>query len=279
MALVPRSAVTLEASDWRDAPLSLPEPIFAIGDVHGCDAQLATMLDRFSEFAAEAPARLMFLGDLINRGPSSLAALSLWASAELDARFTRVHRITGNHEQLLMLATGGGANAQAALAKLMTIDGATLLDELRRATNRPDAPLTRKLLRDAVGTEVIARLDALEHSVRLGNTIFVHGGIDPSLDHDAALAMPFGEFGGNHWAWITQPFLSWRGGFGGTLVIHGHTPPTKHRALSGEPDPHVFQYDRLCLDGGSAVTGIVAGAQLENGRYRLFKAAGDTGAS
>ena len=261
---------------WRAAPIRVPETIFAIGDVHGCDAQLAALLETFSERAADSPARLIFLGDLICRGPSSLAALKLWASPEFDARFTTVHRLTGNHEQLLMLSIGGGATAQAAHTRWMTIDGVTFVDELRRATGRPDAPLTRDLLLDAAGHDVVARLDALEHNVRLGNMIFVHGGIDPSIDPDAALAAPFSAFGGNHWAWINQPFLAWRGGFGGTLVIHGHTPPEKHRQMSGEPDPHVFQFDRLCLDGGSAVTGIVAGAQIENGRYRLFKAATQT---
>jgi serine/threonine protein phosphatase 1 len=54
------------------------------------------------------------------------------------------------------------------------------------------------------------------------------------------------------------------------MVVHGHTPPAKHRVLSGYPDPHVVQHDRLCLDGGSALTGIVAAAQIEDGRYRLF---------
>jgi len=53
-------------------------------------------------------------------------------------------------------------------------------------------------------------------------------------------------------------------------VVHGHTPPAKHRMLSGYPDPHVLQHDRLCLDGGSALTGIVTAAQIEDGRYRLF---------
>jgi len=42
--------------------------------------------------------------------------------------------------------------------------------------------------------------------------------------------------------------------------------------MSGYPDPHVVQHDRLCLDGGSAATGIVAAAQIEDGRYRLFMA-------
>src|ERR1044072_3684881 len=96
--------ITLEASSWRPAPLRVSETIFAIGDVHGCHAQLEALLDRFSELAADRPARLIFLGDLICRGPSSLAALPLWASPTLDARFNRVHRLSGNHEQLLMLS-------------------------------------------------------------------------------------------------------------------------------------------------------------------------------
>jgi serine/threonine protein phosphatase 1 len=262
----------LERSEWRAAPLHLDESIFAIGDVHGCDRQLALLLAEFSVLAAERPARLIFLGDLICRGPSSLAALALWAASSLDPRFTRVHRLTGNHEQLLMLAIGDTSIARAAHDRWMTMDGGTFVDELRRATGRPDAPLSRAQVRDAASPAVLDRLDHLESHVRIGNLIFVHGGLDPAVDPATALSAPFTEFGGNHWAWIHQPFLAWRGGFGGLMVIHGHTPPEKHCAMSGYADPHVLQHDRLSLDGGSAATGIVAGAQFENGRYRVFKA-------
>src|ERR1043165_7884802 len=116
------STVTLDESPWRAAPIHLPESIFVIGDVHGCPAQLGALLETFSALAAATPARLIFLGDLIVRGPSSLAALATWASPELDARFTRVHRLTGNHEQLLMLSVAGGATAEAAQARWMTIE-------------------------------------------------------------------------------------------------------------------------------------------------------------
>jgi serine/threonine protein phosphatase 1 len=251
------------------------ETIFAIGDVHGCDRHLAALLETFSERAAERPARLIFLGDLICRGPSSVGALELWADPLLDARFTHVHRVTGNHDQLLMLSIGGGSAAQAAYDRWMGIDAGTFVDEVRRVTGRCDAPLTRELVRAAAGEQVLARLDHLECHVWIGNTIFVHGGIDPSVTPEAALAAPFSEFGGNHWAWINDPFLQWRGGFGGVMVVHGHTPPDKHRQMSGYPDPHVFQHDRLSLDGGSSKTGIVAAAQFEDGRYRLFKAIAD----
>jgi serine/threonine protein phosphatase 1 len=268
--------VSLEQSSWRDQPLRLDgETIFAIGDVHGCHGQLAALLETFSKIAAERPARLIFLGDLICRGPSSFAALELWADPSLDARFTRVHRVSGNHDQLLMLSIGGGSGAQAAYDRWMGIDGQTFVDELRRVTGRSDAPLTRELLREAAGEQVLARLDRLECHVRIGNTIFVHGGIDPSVTPEVALAAPFTEFGGNHWAWINEPFLKWRGGFGGVMAVHGHTPPERHCKMSGYPDPHVFQHDRLSLDGGSSKTGIVAAAQFEDGRYRLFKATGN----
>jgi serine/threonine protein phosphatase 1 len=273
MATAPASDISLDQSDWREAPLRVDQAIFAIGDVHGCNGQLAVLLDTFKALASNSSARLIFLGDLICRGPNSLAALSLWAAPALEQHFTRVHRLSGNHEQLLMLSIGDDQNlARAAYDKWMAIDGATFVDELRRASGRQDAALTRELLREAAGSEVPAQLETLEYSVRTGNTIFVHGGLDPSVDPSIALAAPFTAFGGNHWAWIQEPFLAWRGGFGGAMVVHGHTPPPKHRVMSGYPDPHVFQHDRLSLDGGSALTGIVAGAQIENGRYRLFKA-------
>ena len=263
----------LSISEWREAPFRVDgETVFAIGDVHGCAGQLAALLDHISALPQASTARLIFLGDLICRGPSSIDALTHWSAPGLDAAFGEVHRLAGNHEQLLMLSIGGGAVAESAMSKWMSIDGDTFVDELRQRTGRPDAALTRSLVRDAAGASVMNRLENLEAHVRLGNVIFVHGGIDPALDAATALSMPKNVFGGNHWAWIQEPFLAWRGGFGGLMVVHGHTPPAKHRAMSGHPDPHVVQHDRLCLDGGSAATGIVAAAQIEDGRYRLFRA-------
>lgn len=264
----------VEESDWRAAPTRVDgETIFAVGDVHGCPGQLSALLARFAPSArADRATRLIFLGDLICRGPSSLAVLALWSAADLDARFTKVDRLSGNHEQLLMLSIGGDSVAEPAYAKWMGIDGQTFVDELRRETGRDDAPLTRELVRDAAGDVVMARLDHLRSHVRIGNVLFVHGGFDPSVAPADCLAAPWTTFGGNHWAWIQQPFLSWRGGFGGLLVVHGHTPPAKHRTMSGCPDPHLFQYDRLSLDGGSALTGAVVAARIEDGRYRLFVA-------
>ncbi len=262
----------LTVSDWRVAPFRVGgETVFAIGDVHGCADQLSALLEKISSLTQNsATTRLIFLGDLICRGSSSLDALAMWAARSLEAAFHKVHRLSGNHEQLLMLSIGGGEVAETAQSKWMSIDGDTFVSELRRSTARADAPLTRSLVFDAAGDVVMERLENLEKYVRLGNVIFVHGGIDPTLDAATSLALPWNVFGGNHWAWIQEPFLAWRGGFGGLMVVHGHTPPAKHCMMSGYPDPHVLQHDRLSLDGGSALTGIVTAAQIEDGRYRLL---------
>jgi len=53
---------------------------------------------------------------------------------------------------------------------------------------------------------------------------------------------------------------------------HGHTPPDKHRAISGMDHPHLFEGDRLGLDGGSARTGIVTPRKSRMARYRILKA-------
>src|SRR6476620_1676104 len=98
--------------------------------------------------------------------------------------------------RLLMLSIGADENlAQAAYNKWMAIDGATFVDELRRASGRHEAALTRELLGEAAGPNVLGQLETLEHSVRVGNTIFVHGGIDPSVEPSIALAAPFTAFG------------------------------------------------------------------------------------
>ena len=182
MANEAASGLSLDQSDWREAPLHVDQTIFVVRDVHGCHEPLGLLLETFAALATDRRATLIFLGDLICRGPSSLTALSLWAAPSLEQSFARVHRLAGNHEQLLMLSIGSQSVAQAAHDKWMTIDGNTFVDELRSATGRPNAALTRELLHEGVGLKVLQRLDLLEHNVRIGNTIFVHGGIDPSLD-------------------------------------------------------------------------------------------------
>lgn len=270
-------AVPIEISAWMSAPFALEgETVFAIGDVHGCRTELAALLDTVSSLARESlgARRLIYLGDLIDRGPDTLGVLRLWAEGAKARGVDRIDRLMGNHEIMMLLAMRGGPEAAKMTASWLAdaAGGALVLAEMRAAVRDPVAPLSYELARGALGKEIIDLLMTQRSHLRLGNTLFVHGGIDGAEDHESFLAAPWTAGTDAGWAWITRGFLDWQKGFNGTLVVHGHTPPHKHWPLTRMPDPHLFQHDRLGLDGGSAVSGIVVGAELRDGRYRILKA-------
>ena len=72
-------------SDWKPAPFDLKgETVFAIGDVHGCADELKVLLKSIARLAGKAKGRrrLVYLGDMINRGPDSTGVLEQWAGNE-----------------------------------------------------------------------------------------------------------------------------------------------------------------------------------------------------
>jgi len=82
---------------------------YVIGDLQGCHEQAVTMLDRIHAHAAEvgemAPA-ILFAGDLINRGPDSLATLRYVRQLAI-ASGGRIDSVLGNHDlHLLAVAYG-----------------------------------------------------------------------------------------------------------------------------------------------------------------------------
>ena len=263
--------VPVDIGIWKPAPFALGgETVFAIGDVHGCASELAALLDTVAALAGEpaGPRRLVYLGDMVDRGPNTSGALRLWAQGPADRGVDRIDRIIGNHEIIMLLPMAGSPHAAKAETMWLS-DG---LAEMRRAVGDPAARPGYELAVAALGERVMRLLMTQRSHLRLGNTVFVHGGLDGQTDQGIFLAPPWTAFTDARWAWITHGFLDWQGGFGGTLVVHGHTPPAKHWPLTHMADPHLFLHDRLGLDGGSAVTGFVVGAEIRDGRYRILKA-------
>ncbi len=121
--------------------------LIAIGDVHGCSHELATLLERVRPTTDD---QLVFLGDLINRGPDTPGVLDL----------VRQHgglSLLGNHElRLLEFHRTGDRNC------LKETDAATV-DVLR--------PEDWQFLETM----------PLTHAVPELNTVFVHGGFLPGI--------------------------------------------------------------------------------------------------
>jgi len=271
--------VAVEVSPWTPAPFAMDgETVFAVGDVHGCAGHLQSLIDTIRTLAGESAGarRVVYLGDLIDRGPDTLGVLRLWAEGPQAHGVDKVDRIIGNHEILMLLAIRGGALASKAATMWLSdrMGGGKVMDEMRAVVRDPAAPPSIALARTALRRQTLDLLLTQRSHVRLGNALFVHGGLAGGSNSGAFLERPWTAGVNARWAWITRGFLDWHGGFGGTLVVHGHTPPAKHRKFSGMPDTTVFAHDRLCLDGGSALTGVVVAAEIRDGRYRLLKARG-----
>ena len=126
--------------------------LYAIGDVQGCDAELGALLSAL-HFRADRD-RLWFVGDLVNRGPDSLAVLRRIRALGAAATVT-----LGNHD-LHLLAVAAGC------ARIRSDD---TLNEILAAPDR-DA-----LLEWLAGRPLLHEEGAL-------NLVMVHAGLAPQWD-------------------------------------------------------------------------------------------------
>jgi bis(5'-nucleosyl)-tetraphosphatase (symmetrical) len=120
---------------------------YFIGDVQGCCDQLERLLEKV--LAQDADAHFLFAGDLVNRGPTSLATLRLVKSLG-----QRANSVLGNHD-LHWLAVSQGIRPKHA--------GDTL-DELLQA---PDSE------------ELLAWLRHRPLAIALQGHVLVHAGVYP----------------------------------------------------------------------------------------------------
>jgi serine/threonine protein phosphatase 1 len=78
----------VDANEWDD--------IYVIGDVHGCLRELETLVDRIDPAAADL---LVFVGDLVRKGPDSKGVVDLVRESE------NMLTIRGNNEEKLLRGT------------------------------------------------------------------------------------------------------------------------------------------------------------------------------
>jgi bis(5'-nucleosyl)-tetraphosphatase (symmetrical) len=89
---------------------------YVIGDLQGCAHEAQLLLSQIAE-DAQGDARILFVGDLINRGPESLTALRRIKALSIESD-GRVEAVLGNHD-LHLLAVAAGAQV---LGKSDTLD-------------------------------------------------------------------------------------------------------------------------------------------------------------
>ena len=79
-------------------------PVAVIGDVHGQIDQLARLLDRLSRLPDYDARWIVFIGDLVDRGPDPRGAIDM--VLDLHAAHSRTTAIAGNHELAMAASLG-----------------------------------------------------------------------------------------------------------------------------------------------------------------------------
>lgn len=237
------------------APGPLPAPdvsFFAIGDVHGCLDLLRDLLDRIA--AQDSAARVICLGDMVDRGEQSAGVLTL-LHALVHANAGRFVCLRGNHEQMMLDAIDNpvkcGPNwlRNGGLQTLASFGVAGLSD-----TARGDTLIqAMSALQKALGPEKEQWLRTLPLFWRSGNICAVHAGADPTR--------PIGAQSPDTLLWGHPDFVrSPRPD--GMWIVHGHTiVPSAHVAAG-----------RIAVDTGAYATQRLSAAYLADGAVRFLTA-------
>jgi serine/threonine protein phosphatase 1 len=224
---------------------------YAIGDIHGRLDLLDEMLSLIAaDSAARDPARtaIIFLGDLIDRGPQSAGVVERLRTYDPD--FAKTVFLMGNHEEVLLRIL---ANETDILADWLRFGGA----ECARSYGIDPADLERgkptdalRLLRRAIPKEHLSFLSSFSDTASFGKYVFVHAGIRPGI--------PLAEQAAQDLRWIREAFLDDDSDHG-CIVVHGHT-------ISEEIEE---RRNRIGLDTGACWTGVLSAIGLE-GDQRWF---------
>lgn len=204
---------------FRSRPRSASGPkgrrAYAIGDIHGRLDLLELLLTRLEGDLEARPRRetyIVFLGDLIDRGPQSaevVERLRTYRPAAAQCLF-----LAGNHEEVLLRLVAG---EHGLLDSYLRFGGAECLasyglDPVRLGA-LPEAVALSNIA-DAIPSSHVEFLKSFADTFRFGDYLFVHAGIRPGVEvSDQSQA---------DLRWIRYPFLDDERDHG-FIVVHGHT--------------------------------------------------------
>lgn len=239
-----------------EAPSRLPEGrrVYAIGDVHGCDAAFARLLDRIvSDDRARVPAHtsVILLGDLVDRGPDSagvVARAMALADGPFEARF-----LAGNHEEMMLGAYDGEPDALRGFCRNGGRETLLSYGLSAQEYERLDYGEVAAAMQAIVPDTHVAFLRGMEDLLQIGDYAFVHAGVRPGV----ALA----DQASRDLRWIRRSFLDHEGRHE-RVIVHGHTI---------EPEPANGRW-RIGIDTGAYAGGPLTAVVLD-GEERAFLSA------
>ena len=226
---------------------------YAIGDVHGRLDLLDQLLREIDEDRAGRPVRktlLVFLGDLIDRGPHSAQVIERLRTFSPDA--ARTTFLLGNHEEVLLRIVEGDTSL---IGSWLQFGGAQCLQSYGadwRKIARQGDDQALEMIRNIIPPEHVEFLGSFVDTCRFGDYLFVHAGIRPGVAVDEQLQSDL--------RWIREPFLLDDTDHG-CMVVHGHT--IRERV---EERPN-----RIGIDTGAYRTGVLTALVIEGDERRYLQ--------
>ena len=218
---------------------------YAIGDVHGrldLLEQLLAAIERDVERRPQRKTALVFLGDLIDRGPDSRGVIERLR----NFRHERLKPIflAGNHEEVLLRLLNG---ERGILPSWLKYGGAQCLESYGFDPAKLDARNERaslSMIRDVIPQSHVSFIETFADTLRFGDYLFVHAGIRPGVDLSLQSQTDL--------RWIRSPFLEDQSDHG-MIVVHGHT-------ISNEVE---IGPNRIGIDTGAYRTGRLSALALD----------------
>lgn len=241
---------------------SIPENmrVYAIGDIHGYAEVLDRMHEAIEADLAERPidrARIVYIGDYIDRGPDSKGVLDRLVERELVAPHIDHVFLLGNHEDAMfnefMVDPRGHRQDWLQWGGLEALLSYGVQPEMQKPL-APQSPYLAQALSEALPLTHQEFFKNLQLHHVVGDYLFVHAGIKPgvALEKQTKQDLTF----------TREPFMSHKGHHS-HRVVHGHTP-TKNRKV--EILPNRINVD-TCLYGG----GPLSCAVLEDTEVRVLE--------
>lgn len=230
---------------------------YAVGDIHGrLDLYDALIAGIEAEVAADPSieARIVLLGDLVDRGPDSAGVIAR-TQAWQQRRSVRV--LAGNHEEMFLAAferpealrhfvKHGGRETIMSFGLSKKQFGAQTLEELFERL----PSLVSQSVRDYVA--------GFEAMIIAGDYVFVHAGIDPDR--------PLDDQKRSDLMWIRDRFLNHVGPLE-KVVVHGHTIFDRVMDCG----------NRIGIDTGAFRSGVLTALVLEGDQRRILQARASNG--
>lgn len=226
---------------------------YAVGDIHGRLDLLDELLGKIeidNRSRRKARTTIIFLGDLIDRGPQSaevVERLRLYRP-----QFAKTVFVMGNHEEVLLRILAGETEL---VRDWLQFGGAECLRsygidpaELQRSTRAR----TLELLQRAIPGEQVKFLSSFVDTASFGKYLFVHAGVRPGV--------PLANQEPQDLRWIRLPFLVDDSDHG-RVVVHGHTISER---VEVRPN-------RIGVDTGAYRTGVLTALGLERDERWLLQ--------